>query len=154
MSTRHWIIGNIILILIIILSGFVLSSNLTSEQNTVAEVPTTSGQAIDVEYTLKTFSGGNPMMAFVGVGGDIDGLINPELKVKVGEVVKITLINGDPIEHDLTLEVLNITTGSLYRLGEEKSITFTIEQAGEIPYFCAVAGHREMGMEGRINATN
>lgn len=146
MSTRHWITGNIIVILMLLLTGFALSHNLLPVETEVAEVPTDTGETVDVEYTLKTFSGGNPMMAFV----DTEGAINPDLKASVGDVVKITLINSDPIEHDLTIDALNITTGSLYTMGEQKSIIFTVDQAGEFVYFCSVPGHREMGMEGRL----
>ena len=40
-------------------------------------------------------------MAFVGVGGDIEGVVNPTLRVAEGDVVQVGLINGDGVEHDV-----------------------------------------------------
>ena len=40
-------------------------------------------------------------MAFVGVGGDIEGVVNPTLRVNTGDVVQIGLVNNDGIEHDV-----------------------------------------------------
>src|SRR5262245_4106476 len=59
-------------------------------------------EAKTVEYTVKTIVGQTPPMAFIGVGGSIDGIINPELSADVGDTVKITVTNGDAIQHDLT----------------------------------------------------
>ena len=51
-------------------------------------------------------------MAFQGVGGSIDGQINPLLTANVGDTVRLTVINGDPILHDLTISEFNVTTGN------------------------------------------
>src|SRR3982751_5433529 len=66
-----------------------------------------------IEYTLKTIIGNTPPMAFIGVGGDIDGKNNPELTANGGDTVKITVINGDAIQHDFTLDEFKATTGPL-----------------------------------------
>src|SRR5690606_27715862 len=44
-----------------------------------------------VEYTLRTAIGGTPAMAFVGVGGEIDGVSNPDLHATVGDTVRLTV---------------------------------------------------------------
>ena len=62
----------------------------SADQNTANPAPKT------VEYTLKTVIGLTPAMAFIGVGGAIDGVINPTLNANVGDTVRITVINGDP----------------------------------------------------------
>jgi nitrite reductase (NO-forming) len=41
-------------------------------------------------------------LAFVGVGGDLDGVVNPTLRFSEGAVVQIDLLNDDGIEHDLS----------------------------------------------------
>jgi hypothetical protein len=38
-------------------------------------------------------------LAFVGVGGAIDDVVNPTLRVRNNAVVQVTLINGDRAEH-------------------------------------------------------
>ncbi len=40
-------------------------------------------------------------LAFVGVGGDIEGVVNPTLTVMEGDIIQVGLINGDGIEHDV-----------------------------------------------------
>ncbi len=152
MTPRYWIIGNLIVIAMIILTGFTLDYNFNREHRKadIKSVAAGENEIADVEYTLKTMTGGSPMMMFVGVGGAIDGQSNPVLQASVGERVKITLMNADPVEHDLTVEGYNVTTGKLYQFGEQKSIVFQATDSGEFVYFCSVPGHREMGMEGRL----
>jgi hypothetical protein len=36
-------------------------------------------------------------MAFVGAGGEIEGVVNPPLRVAVGDIVQVSLINNDGI---------------------------------------------------------
>ena len=40
-------------------------------------------------------------LAFVGMGGDIEGVVNPTLRVAEGAIVQVGLVNGDGIEHDV-----------------------------------------------------
>lgn len=103
-----------------------------------------------VEFTLMTQIGGDPAMAFVGVGGDIDGVINPELVVNQGDTVRITIINGDAVLHDFKLDEFNVYSGQL--LSDEQTVTmeFVANQAGDFTYYCSVPGHREIGMHGLL----
>ena len=43
-------------------------------------------------------------MVYIGVGGDIDGAVNPTLVVHEGETVQINLINGEGAEHDIVVD--------------------------------------------------
>ena len=118
------------------------------ETNTsAAQTPTT------VEYTLKTIVGQTPPMAFIGVGGTIDGVINPQLTANVGDTVKITVINGDPIQHDLTIDEFNVSTGPIKDKDQTATITFTADKGGDFKYYCATPGHRQVGMEGVLHIT-
>ncbi len=117
------------------------------------DMQSVSATAQVVEYTLRTVIGQTPPMAFVGVGGAIDGLLNPPLTANVGDTVRLTVINGDPVLHDLTLEILNVTTGQM--LADEQSITleFVPTAPGDYVYFCSVPGHRDIGMHGVLQVT-
>ncbi|MCA0456933.1 MAG: copper-containing nitrite reductase [Chloroflexi bacterium] len=106
-----------------------------------------------VEYTLKAIIGQTPPMAFLGVGGAIEGLINPELTAKVGDTVKITVINADAIQHDLTIDEFNVTTGPLLEKDQIATITFVADKPGTFAYYCATPGHRQVGMEGKLVIT-
>lgn len=103
-----------------------------------------------MEYTLRTVLGQTPAMAFQGVGGAIDGQINPLLTANVGDTVRITLINGDPVLHDLTITEFNATTGQLVEDEQTATIEFVATTPGDFIYFCSTPGHREIGMFGTL----
>ncbi|TFH35003.1 MAG: nitrite reductase, copper-containing, partial [Anaerolineales bacterium] len=103
----------------------------------------------DVRYTLLT-GGGTGKLIFVGVGGDIDGLENPTLTAEPGDVVEITLINGDKIEHDLLIEELGVHSEPLQELDAQSTVTFKVEEEAEYAYFCSIPGHRQAGMVGTL----
>lgn len=110
------------------------------------------GQA--VEFTLRTVLGQTPPMAFQGVGGDIDGVINPTLNVSVGDTVTIHVINGDPVAHDLVVDEFGVATEQLVAKDQESSVTFTVTEAGTFVYYCSLPGHRDIGMWGNINVVD
>ncbi|GEM_PF-299606 len=112
----------------------------------VAEFP----MANVVEYTMMTQMPGDPAMAFVGVGGEIDGVINPELTANLGDTVRITVINGDPMLHDLTIDEFGVYTGELLEDEQTVTIEFVADQVGAFKYYCSVPGHRQIGMEGLL----
>ena len=101
-----------------------------------------------VNYTLRTVLGQEPVMAFIGVGGDIDGVINPTLTAQVGDQVTLTVINGDPVLHDLMIDAFGVSTGELTDKDQQVTLNFVASQAGEFAYYCTVPGHREIGMQG------
>lgn len=114
-----------------------------------------SVEAKRVEYTLKTVLGQTPPMAYIGVGGAIDGVINPVLTADVGDTVKITLINGDPVLHSLAIAEFGVGTGQLTTVDQTASFEFMPDRPGDFAYFCDVPGHKEVGMNGilRVSGT-
>ena len=103
----------------------------------------------DVRFTLLT-GGGTGKLIFVGVGGAIDGLENPTLTAEPGDVVEITLINGDKIEHDLLIDELGVHTEHLQELDSQSTVTFKVEEEAEYAYYGSVPGHRQAGMVGTL----
>jgi nitrite reductase (NO-forming) len=91
-------------------------------------------------------------MAFVGVGGILDGIINPDLLVQPGQTVYITLINGDGMPHDLQISELGFHMPMLREKGATATASFTVSenQMGSYSYYCTVSGHRQAGMEGQL----
>ncbi len=85
---------------------------------------------------------------FIGVGGDIDGVINPTLNVPENAEVTVTLENGDAMEHDFVIGDLGLKTDSVFNIGQTTSITFTANEVGSYDYWCSIPGHRQIGMEG------
>lgn len=102
----------------------------------------------DVSYTLTTGLA-NGRMAFIGVGGLIDGVANPTLVAQPGQVVQITLINGDNVAHDIFVEQFDGAHSAIVdREGGSTTIVFRADVEGEFNYWCTVPGHRQAGMEG------
>lgn len=106
-------------------------------------------QAVDVAFTLKTamLEG---RMVFVGVGGEIDGMVNPDLNVTAGESIRVTLVNDDGVPHDFAIPDLGVHSALISSKTQTVNVIFRAGGAGEFTYYCTVAGHRQMGMEGRL----
>ena len=103
---------------------------------------------------------------------------DPEvIEVPLGHRVKLTLVNGGRVEHDVEIsnlmaEHIETTAGTAPhdRLGggghddatvaahampgTTASVTFTPTMAGEYEFHCTLPGHRELGMVGKIIVTN
>ena len=103
----------------------------------------------DVNFTLKTAIAEGKLV-YIGVGGDIEGLINPTLSVRVGDVVQITLINGEGAEHDFVVPELGARSEFVTGVGSGTTLVFKPGKAGSYTYYCSVAGHRAAGMEGLV----
>lgn len=102
-----------------------------------------------VEFTLRTGMV-NGRMAFIGAGGEIDGLVNPDLPVMAGEAVHITLINDDGMMHDLAIPDRGVQTAPASRRQSGVDVTVTPRDAGAYAYICTVSGRRQAGMEGSL----
>ena len=121
----------------------------------VPAAPTMSKQSPAADYTpnvryrLRTELA-EGKMAFVGVGGDIEGVVNPTLRVAVGDVVQVGIINGDGVEHDLQFPEFKAATDRVNRKGASSVTVFRADKAGEFAYFCSLPGPRQAGMEGKF----
>jgi nitrite reductase (NO-forming) len=103
----------------------------------------------NVRFRLRTELG-EGKMAFVGVGGEIEGIVNPTLRVNDGDVVQVTLVNNDGIDHDVVFPDFKAGTDRVNRKGASSVTVFRADKAGEHPYFCSLPGHRQAGMEGKL----
>ena len=86
-----------------------------------------------------------------------------ELEAPAGVVVEIRLENVGRLEHDFTIEelpadvsVVGKADPEMYDVhvplkgDEEAGLLIRVREAGEYTFFCAVPGHRQAGMEGRL----
>jgi plastocyanin len=71
-----------------------------------------------------------------------------EMRVKQGDTVRITFINGQGI-HDWRIDELGAATAVLQQ-GQQETIEFVANQTGEFEYYCSVNNHRELGMVGTL----
>ena len=106
----------------------------------------------DVRYTLRSGIA-EGRMVFMGVGGTIEGQINPVLSAAEGQVVQITLINGEGAEHDIVFPEQNARSSRITGRGASTTLAFRAEKAGDFAYICSVPGHQLAGMEGQFVIT-
>ena len=93
-------------------------------------------------------------MVYIGMGGAIEGVINPRLEAKVGDIVTINLMSGEGAEHNLVLPDFNVDSGHVVGQGKTVSVTFGADRAGSFAYFCDRPGHRQAGMEGAFEVAD
>ncbi|MDL1902908.1 hypothetical protein FBR02_19340, partial [Anaerolineae bacterium CFX9] len=122
----------------------------TAASAAVENVYAPPAEPVVVEYTLRTLLGATPPMAYIGVGGAIDGVINPTLTANVGDTVRLTVINGDPVLHDLQITEFGVNTGELTEAEQTVTVEFVADQPGSFVYFCSIPGHQQIGMHGLL----
>jgi nitrite reductase (NO-forming) len=106
----------------------------------------------DVKYTLRT-GVAEGRMVYVGFGGNIDGIVNPELRATEGDVVQITLINGEGAEHDIAIDEFGLRSQHVVAKGAATTVAFRAKASGTVSYYCSLPGHRQSGMEGKLTIT-
>jgi nitrite reductase (NO-forming) len=89
-------------------------------------------------------------MAFIGSGGDLEGVTNPDLVVQPGDVVEIILRNGDAVQHNVTVPDFNAKSEDVIQKDQETRLVFAVDKEGTFPYYCDIPGHRQAGMEGKL----
>ena len=106
----------------------------------------------DANYTLRSGIA-EGRMVYIGVGGAIDGKVNPILTASEGQVVQLTLINGEGAEHDIVFPDQNAKSPRVTGKGASTTIAFRATKAGDFIYFCSVPGHQLAGMQGQFIVT-
>ncbi|KAF2991646.1 multicopper oxidase domain-containing protein [Methylocystis sp. MJC1] len=102
-----------------------------------------------VVYTLRSGIA-EGRLVFLGVGGAIDGKVNPELVFHEGERAQINLVNGEGAEHDIVIEFYGVRSNRVVGKGASGTVSFFADKTGAFSYYCSVPGHRDAGMQGKI----
>ncbi len=123
-----------------------------AQQTPQGTAGTDSGYLLDAKYTLRSGIA-DGRMVYIGVGGAIDGKVNPVLTAAEGQVVELTLINGEGAEHDIVFPDQNTKSPRVTGKGASTTIAFRAEKAGDFTYFCSVPGHQLAGMQGQFIVT-
>lgn len=102
-------------------------------------LPSADTSRVDREYKLEA-----TMLGYFAP----DGTRNPTLRAQKGEVVRIIMVNGEMMVHDIAMEKLKVKSKYLVEKGTSTSITF--KAVGDDTYYCTVPGHRAAGMVGKF----
>ncbi len=106
----------------------------------------------DLKYTLRSGIA-EGRMVFIGVGGAIDGQVDPVLTAAEGQSVQVTLINGEGASHDIVFPDQDARSIRVTGKGASTTIALRPTKVGEYIYFCSVPGHQLAGMEGKFVVT-
>ena len=71
-----------------------------------------------------------------------------EIRVRLGDTVRITYVNGGG-RHDWVLEEFDVAT-AVISARQSETVEFVADQAGEFEFYCSVRGHRAAGMYGKF----
>ena len=125
---------------------FLLGGLLTACSGSQSEVSTNS-------YILTTgFEGGE--LVYLGVGGEINGILNPTLHAYPGETITVMLINGGEGKHNFSVPAVNAKSASVTKKGQKSILTFTVpEQEIDLEYYDSLSNHAEIGMAGIIRVS-
>jgi nitrite reductase (NO-forming) len=107
------------------------------------------GYVADAKFTLRSGIA-EGRMVYIGVGGAIDGKVNPVLTAVERQVVQLTLINGEGAEHDIVFPDQDAKSPRVTGKGAATTIAFRASKSGDFTYYCGVPGHRLAGMEGQF----
>jgi nitrite reductase (NO-forming) len=103
----------------------------------------------DITFTLRTAIAEGKMV-FMGDKGELEGQVNPDLKVPEGAVVQINLINGDGAVHDIAVPEFKAHSDQLSGKNAATAIVFRASKNGTFEYLCTMPGHKAAGMVGKI----
>jgi plastocyanin len=152
------IILGIVVIFVVATAGFLFINKGEKEAatplSTIQPAPTDNSAMMDnvMEATNESMMEDKSMME-EGVKNftvENNGLsfVPNKLSVKRGEKVSITFKNTGGT-HDLVIDELNVKS-DLINSGEETTVEFLADKAGEFIYYCSVSGHRSAGMWGTL----
>ena len=82
-------------------------------------------ETINTEYILTTGVREGDFV-YLGVGSEINGVVNPGLRAEPGERITVMLINSSEKPHDIVFEGLNVKSDVVTKKGETTSLTFAV----------------------------
>ena len=132
----------LLLVIPVLLGAF--AGGITGYMARTPGTPTGPAAATDT-YHLQTHD-----YYFLGVGGTIDSVKNPRLNASVGDTVVITITDAVNMTHNLYVEGYNVQSADVSSVGMSTTISFVANQQGTFAYYCAIPGHRALGMEGTL----
>lgn len=79
----------------------------------------------------------------------MNGLNNPEIKVKQGERIRIEFSSVQGL-HDFVIDEFNVATSRVGDTDGQVFAEFIADKKGTFEYYCSVGEHRANGMKGNL----
>ena len=102
-----------------------------------------TGEVIENSESVRTFVVDSSHLRFY-----IDGIENPDIKVKEGDKVRVEFTSSEGF-HDWVLDEFSAATTKV-NPGESSSVEFIADKKGTFEYYCSVGKHRANGMKGKF----
>lgn len=113
----------------------------TSASQVVKEIPQSSQEA-------ESSSSAKKQVREFTVEGTKYAFTPNQIKVKVGDMVKINFVNKDGT-HDFVIDKLSVKSKTL-NTGESQMLEFSVTEKGTFEFYCSVGNHKAMGMKGTL----
>ncbi|CAN7769048.1 copper-containing nitrite reductase [Pseudorhodoferax sp. LjRoot39] len=84
---------------------------------------------------------------------DDKGQVNPTLSANAGDTIEIVLESGEGAEHDLVIPELNVVSAKFSAGTGKTTLRFKVPRSGAFTYYCSIPGHRQIGMEGKLQVS-
>ncbi|WP_308924408.1 copper-containing nitrite reductase [Janthinobacterium sp. J1-1] len=84
---------------------------------------------------------------------DAKGQVNPVLTANTGDTIELVLKSGEGAEHDLVIPELNVASAKFSTGSGKITVRFKVTKAGSFTYYCSIPGHRQIGMEGKLQVS-
>lgn len=84
---------------------------------------------------------------------DDKGQVNPPLAANTGDTVELVLRSGEGAEHDLVIPALKVASAKFSAGSGKVTLRFKVSKAGSFTYYCSIPGHRQIGMEGKLQVS-
>lgn len=104
----------------------------------VGALPREAGAAVSPELLASLPGIDTPSMRFD----------QTELKAQVGQTVALRFANTSPAQHSFDVDELNVHVPAA--AGKQSLIVFKPTKPGTYTFYCAIPGHREAGMVGKL----
>ena len=152
------IVGIIVLIIGIYLINNLNSPNLETKKSALVEdtgnleanVPEEENPDNNIKININNENSDKKTFILTGENFKfvMDGVDNPEIKVKEGDQVRIEFSSTDGF-HDWVVDEFNAATERV-NTGGSTFIEFIASKKGTFEYYCSVGKHRENGMRGNL----
>jgi len=136
---NKFILGGVLVVSILIIGVLVSKQGTTPTQPEEVAAPTQGTEApAPMPGEIQEFTiSGRPFLFSL-----------KEIRVQKEDTVRVTFINEQGI-HDWRVDEFGAATAILQQ-GQQETVEFVANQAGEFEYYCSIGDHRARGMVGKL----